>query len=75
MAKIRMYALVNFKKQVLVDPQGQFFNALPKHSAGMFCFPTEASATKAAKRYVKPRFEVMALDVGSKRGKPFPARA
>jgi hypothetical protein len=52
-----------------------FFKVCAKHSAGMFCFPTEAAALKAAKRYVKPKFEVMALDVGSKRGKPFPVRA
>jgi hypothetical protein len=75
MAKIRMYALFNFKKQILVDPLGIFFQGLPKHGASVFCFPTEAAATRAAKRYVKPRFEVRALDVGSKRGKPFPVRA
>lgn len=66
-----MYALVNYKEKMLVDPHGQFFTGLPDTMASIFCFATEVSAEHFAKRYINPKFVALAVNIDSK-GFPSP---
>jgi hypothetical protein len=63
---MRMYALVNFKKRLLVSPGGQIFTGLPRTLASVFCFASKDDALRTSKTFISPKFQCLPVNIDSK---------